>query len=499
MHIKRKFHVCVLLMICAPTSGISCRSLNRPAAPPGVSETHDVVIVGAGIAGLSAGYFLKDLDVQILEKSSRIGGRADSGTYQGINYAMGAEYLGRPQSALRTIVNGLGMTPREIPSPMDASIRGDGQIFWGDEGRDLMFTTFGGVEAYNRLISVVADLYQEYEDVPDFDPNSDLADLDSITVRQWLEREGFSAFFAERFNVMARGIFGANIDEISALCFISELGFDMAGQDLIDDPASLSNQPDPNDHSEAYTFNGGLTTLTNRLAANLGTRIQLDTTVTEVSQLGDWLLVSSQNRSGLASVVGARVVILAAPAPIALKLAGSVLTAKQKEIMGQIQYAPYATVALFTDQAIFDRAFDLSVPDGLCFTDLYDSTWVDRHLDASVASKSFRVLGAYASATSFRDTAFSSLSDDQLLQRVYADLDKVFPGASGRVTGHDIRRYPYAYPVMTLGAYRRLTELHAITNGPLQLAGDYMVYPTFEAAADSGRLAASKARAQLSK
>ena len=46
---------------------------------------------------------------------------------------------------------------------------------------------------------------------------------------------------------------------------------------------------------------------------------------------------------------------------------------------------------------------------------------------------------------------------------------------------------------MTPGAYKRLTRLHHITRGGLQLAGDYMIYPTFEAAADSGEWAAEKA------
>ena len=46
---------------------------------------------------------------------------------------------------------------------------------------------------------------------------------------------------------------------------------------------------------------------------------------------------------------------------------------------------------------------------------------------------------------------------------------------------------------MTLGAYKRLTRLHETTNNGLYLAGDYMIYPTFEAAVESGQIAAEKA------
>ena len=84
------------------------------------------------------------------------------------------------------------------------------------------------------------------------------------------------------------------------------------------------------------------------------------------------------------------------------------------------------------------------------------------------------------------------MSDEEILKRVYADLEKVLPGAAEKVEGHKIFRFEHGYPVMTLGAYKRLTRLHDITNGPVVLAGDYTIYPTLEAAADSGVLAAEK-------
>jgi hypothetical protein len=89
------------------------------------------------------------------------------------------------------------------------------------------------------------------------------------------------------------------------------------------------------------------------------------------------------------------------------------------------------------------------------------------------------------------------MTDEEILQNVYADLDKVFPGVQAQIVGYDLQRFPYAYPVMTLGAYKRLTRLHEITQGGLLLAGDYLIYPTFEAAVESGYLAAQKATAFL--
>ena len=40
--------------------------------------------------------------------------------------------------------------------------------------------------------------------------------------------------------------------------------------------------------------------------------------------------------------------------------------------------------------------------------------------------------------------------------------------------------------------HKRLTHLNELNTGSLILAGDYMIYPTFEAASDSGELAAER-------
>jgi hypothetical protein len=51
---------------------------------------------------------------------------------------------------------------------------------------------------------------------------------------------------------------------------------------------------------------------------------------------------------------------------------------------------------------------------------------------------------------------------------------------------------------MPPGAYDRLSRLHAqLEDSPPQLAGDYLIYPTFEAAADSREMAAERLREAL--
>jgi len=72
-----------MIILCS----ISCKSKNNK---DGNNDLYDVVIVGAGLSGLSAAYNLKDKNIIILEKDSRVGGRIYDKTYKGINYSMGA-------------------------------------------------------------------------------------------------------------------------------------------------------------------------------------------------------------------------------------------------------------------------------------------------------------------------------------------------------------------------------------------------------------------------
>jgi protoporphyrinogen oxidase len=146
------------------------------------------------------------------------------------------------------------------------------------------------------------------------------------------------------------------------------------------------------------------------------------------------------------------------------------------------------------DKAEFDRAFDLAVPSAFWFTDVYDSLWMQRHQSKPPLPG---LLGVYAAPRSSKDTGFLRLSDAEVVSRVGADLERIFPGVMARSKVLQITRFPYAYPVFEPGAYRRTRDLSAATTGTLQLAGDYLSYPTFEAAAESGALAAARIRKAL--
>ena len=58
----------------------------------------DVVILGAGLAGLTAAYHLRDRDIVVLESRDRVGGRTLSGRHGAYWYNLGAQFVWDPRT-----------------------------------------------------------------------------------------------------------------------------------------------------------------------------------------------------------------------------------------------------------------------------------------------------------------------------------------------------------------------------------------------------------------
>lgn len=471
---------------------------NSGFAEQGTDTEYDCVIVGAGVSGLTAAYYLKDYHIRILEKENRVGGRTVSGSHEGFTYAKGAEYLGLPEDVFEEMIHELRVSPKEIPSPMDAVYYNE-KFYYGEEGIARLLIEHSSLGDYNNFVSTVLEMYEDYENLPDFDPASDIAGLDDLTARKWFAEERFPAIIVEKYNVMAKGLFGANLDEISALSVLEEIAFDFEGAEPVKnfDDLEMSDEKGA-EKTDAYTFVTGITEFTNAVGRSLDDRVQLNSLVTAVERIdADAFRITYQDRMGRENALQSKIVILAVPAPVVLQIAKSVINTEQRTILQQVEYASYVTVALFSDVPIWNKAFDLAVPDNLFFTDIYDATWVQRHYDTALRNKHKYITSIYVAPQSYKDKSILTMSDTLLLQNIYRDLDRILPDAESKVTGYDIHRFPFAYPIMIPGAYKRLSRLHEITEESLLLAGDYMIYPTFQTALDAGYLAAEKAIKEL--
>lgn len=458
----------------------------------------ETVIVGGGIAGLTSAYYLDKAghDFIVFEKEDQVGGKAVSGVKDGFYYARGTEYIGPPEAQLKEMIDKLKIDLREIPSPMDIHYANH-KRYYGDAGLILHLVEESSIEEFNRFVKEVLRVYSEYEELPYYNPNGRLAGLDEMTASQWLKDNDFSQVYYDVYNVTSKGLFGATLEEVSALNMIPEIAFDFDNITIQEEDLKLleaNNRPFKSlSGSNAYSFDKGIAELPLAIYDQLKDNIHLSSPVIKVEAYGDLYKVTYKKDGKVQHLVSNNV-IMAVPSPLVSVLTKNILDPEQSQILDQIPYANYITAALYTDEYLVNEAFDMAVPDKMFFTDIYDGTWIQRAYDDMVKDKRSSVMSLYIAPESYKSKELDGMTDREVLDRIYKDLNKIngYEKIQDHVTGYDIYHIKYAYPIMVPGAYKRLSNLHDSLHGRFQLAGDYMIYPTLEGAVESGYIAAKK-------
>lgn len=190
--------------------GLSARMPSREA---------DVVIVGAGLAGLTAARALSERhDVVVVEARGRVGGRTVGHTFaNGVTVEMGGQWIGPAHGELLGLVAELGL---ETFPTYD---RGDGFTFLDGErhlweGESLGLPSESEAEI-GRLHGLIAGLAQEVPlEAPWRGPS--LVELDRQTVESWLVQATTDPIARRYVRVVTAAVFAAEAHELPLLWFL---------------------------------------------------------------------------------------------------------------------------------------------------------------------------------------------------------------------------------------------------------------------------------------
>jgi monoamine oxidase len=263
-----------------------------------MSQVHDVVIVGAGPAGLATAYYLRDLGLNIcvIEAGSDIGGRTESRDLAGEPVNTGAMFIYRGTRA-ESLAQELGL-PTAAFRPTTYGIHIDGVTSVASTTREVVANLPIEPGAKASLEQFMDSIASEYsENVSGGTIAESAADMAHQTVAARLV--GLAGPARSIIESAVRGGAVGSADQLSAKYALRYLASYIVHES----------------NNRLYPLNG-MHALPRALAAGLGsgTVISTGTRAGEVRQAGDLLEVLGANREGSISLL-AKHVVLAVPAP----------------------------------------------------------------------------------------------------------------------------------------------------------------------------------------
>ncbi len=446
------------------------------AVEPSLPHVFDAVVVGGGLAGLTAGHFLKDKDVLVLEKDSAAGGMARGETWGALRYTVAATYLSEPYGVIRRLLDELGLKATKIAHPQD-SLRLPGKIIpdFLDAGiKDLPHAP-SELEGIRKMARDLRRYAQgEIVAMPPVpsprEMTPEMLQLDRLTFSEFLGRS-YGRAAVGYGDLICRGIFGAGAAEISALQGVNALAAQYAA---------------------TAAFEGGLGAIPEALERELGARLRTRATVLSVRQDKQGVLISFAQDGGTRTV-RARTVILAVAAPAILKMVPD-LPPVRREALEAVRYSAYALLVLALAQPVPMQSMSYwSV--GTVFTDLSLTGIPSPEPSGREGPRQLLLAAVPFGAGAQKD--LDRVSDAALAQRVLQDAEKLFPGISKKQSGTRVIRWRYAMPVIGPGYLTSLRPRLAEPWERIFFAGQETEMPYSEGAIVSGFRAAAEVRSRL--
>jgi monoamine oxidase len=300
----------------AVTAGAAALSpATAAAASTGSARTTDVVVVGAGLAGLSAARALTAAgrQVLVLEARDRVGGRTLNHPLPGGHVGdLGGTWIGPTQDAVAALAAELGL---QTFAQVD-----DGDLVYYRSGVRMTFPSggpTGGAPAdptiLPDLLAVITLIDQMSTQVPVDAPwnAAQAEEWDSQTLDTWLREHTTNPETRTVASAAFNALFGGEAMEISLLYALWYTA--CAGDE--DNPGTFERLIDVRDGAQARRFVDGAQTLSLRMAAQLGSRVQLSTPVRAITQTGSGVRVVSDRMT-----VQAKHVIVAIPPALAARI-----------------------------------------------------------------------------------------------------------------------------------------------------------------------------------
>jgi len=424
-----------------------------------VDGSLDAVIIGGGIAGLAAGWDLRDRDVLLLEASDRTGGRIKSEARGDVWLNFGAHVFSGAGSVTDRLLRETGVHAQQVPGRLAAvSLNGVTLASGGVEsfpfrlplslGARWNLITTGlklrrAVSAYGKIAAPVPG------ETPAVRQQRMLDFMDDRSFTQ------FAGRMPEDVDLLFRSTLTRSSGEPEELA----AGYGVGYFHLVwNREAGLSRN-----------IIGGSARFTDALAAGLGERVHLGAEATAVTPDGAGVRVA-WSEGGQAHEVRARHAIVATPAYVTRHIVAG-LPEETAAALDAVAYGPYVVGAFLTGETgamPWDDLYALATPKR-SFSMLFNMGNV--RLAGGAPRQPCGSLMVYAAAGFAR--RLDGLDEAAIADRFRDDLVAIYPEARDVVREVVVHRWARGLPYPRVGRSRLQAPLTRPL-GRVHLAGDYL-------------------------
>ncbi|HUF16870.1 MAG TPA: NAD(P)/FAD-dependent oxidoreductase, partial [Thermoanaerobaculia bacterium] len=429
--ISRRRFIAASATVAAGAALQGCVPVQRIAS----GSTEPVLIVGAGIAGLTTGYRLQQagVPVRIIDAQNRVGGRMFSLRDffpDGQVAELGGELIDTNHSAIRGLAGEMGIELNDL-AVEDPTLRTEVWYFGGQARSDRDV-----IEAFRPIAARIEEDLETLEgdgDVTVAAPNNGQR-LDTMTLAQWLDEAGVSGWIRSLLDVGYTTEFGLEPEEQSALNLLTMI-------DTNPDPFHIFGESD-----ERFHVRGGNDLIIKALASRLDGAIETTSRLEAVTARPDGSIACSVRRGRSSIVITAPKVLLALPFTLLREVRIDVpMSAEKKRTIDELGYGTNAKLMVGFSDRVWRNQHSSN---GSVLTDLpFQLCW-----ETSRAQN-----GRSGILTNFtggnHGLAIGSGTDREQAARFTAELERVFSGVLAAREGMKEVRFHWPTNPFVKGSY----------------------------------------------